>query len=470
MAGNRPRLPHQLPTLTERQEEVLGLIAKGRTNFEIAEHLGISLEGAKYHVREIMARLGAGSREEAVEAWRAERASRRSPAAWARRALALVGLRGVVSAGAAAVGIAGTVAVAAVFISGGSDPPAVAPDDTTAVTATATAGLGGPLTPVASGSPGTPGSTTFVPTDIPSRSETPTPLPTPPAVGPYPLGTRTGDPVVDAVIAAVEAGDADALFDLIHYTPAECDNPNQGQVQPPGTFQCPNGEPDGTEILVVFGEGSHGAYYPQGDPIVRSVVEEFLATDSRDPRVHSVLEERPGWAADERGVVFANGKALIIDAQGIVTFLGGTGLPENRIASATSFLLPPLPQDPTVYAEAVRDELHGIADAASLSEDADAGYGIFDAWEDYGFTIVPGDQVPVGRGEVSATAVELPPGTGGGYTAGIYFAVADDAGNCAGGFIAIAIPEGSPAAGFITFAGPSVAAGAPCTAEAVMNN
>ncbi len=55
---------------TPRQREVLNLLTKGRTNREIAEELGISLDGAKWHVSEIITRLGVGSREEAAEYWR----------------------------------------------------------------------------------------------------------------------------------------------------------------------------------------------------------------------------------------------------------------------------------------------------------------------------------------------------------------------------------------------------------------
>lgn len=57
-------------SLTPRHEEVLELIARGKTNGEIARELGISLDGAKFHVREILSRMGVDSREEAVEAWR----------------------------------------------------------------------------------------------------------------------------------------------------------------------------------------------------------------------------------------------------------------------------------------------------------------------------------------------------------------------------------------------------------------
>lgn len=58
--------------LTPRQEEILSLIAAGHTNSQIAEYLGITLDGAKWHVSEIIAKFGVDSREDAVEAWRAQ--------------------------------------------------------------------------------------------------------------------------------------------------------------------------------------------------------------------------------------------------------------------------------------------------------------------------------------------------------------------------------------------------------------
>ncbi|MBE0608101.1 MAG: hypothetical protein IH609_01845 [Dehalococcoidia bacterium] len=59
--------------LTERQQEVLGLMARGLTNGEIAQRLGITLDGAKWHVAEVMRKLDASSREEAVAVWRSGR-------------------------------------------------------------------------------------------------------------------------------------------------------------------------------------------------------------------------------------------------------------------------------------------------------------------------------------------------------------------------------------------------------------
>lgn len=56
--------------LTAKQREVLDLIGKGRTNPEIAEELGISLDGAKWHVSELLTKLGVDTRDEAASWWR----------------------------------------------------------------------------------------------------------------------------------------------------------------------------------------------------------------------------------------------------------------------------------------------------------------------------------------------------------------------------------------------------------------
>jgi DNA-binding CsgD family transcriptional regulator len=55
--------------LTPRQREVLELLRRGDTNEEIARTLGISLDGAKWHVSEIIGRLGVSDRYAAAR-WR----------------------------------------------------------------------------------------------------------------------------------------------------------------------------------------------------------------------------------------------------------------------------------------------------------------------------------------------------------------------------------------------------------------
>jgi len=52
--------------LTERELEVLGLLAKGRQNKEIANELWISERTVKFHVSAILAKLQVGNRTEAV--------------------------------------------------------------------------------------------------------------------------------------------------------------------------------------------------------------------------------------------------------------------------------------------------------------------------------------------------------------------------------------------------------------------
>lgn len=54
--------------LTEREEEVLRTVAKGRTNSEIAEELYISLSTVKTHLASLMTKLGARNRVE-VAMW-----------------------------------------------------------------------------------------------------------------------------------------------------------------------------------------------------------------------------------------------------------------------------------------------------------------------------------------------------------------------------------------------------------------
>jgi DNA-binding NarL/FixJ family response regulator len=53
-------------TLTTREREVLELVAAGLPNKAIARELGISEHTAKFHVGSLLAKLGAGSRTEAV--------------------------------------------------------------------------------------------------------------------------------------------------------------------------------------------------------------------------------------------------------------------------------------------------------------------------------------------------------------------------------------------------------------------
>jgi DNA-binding CsgD family transcriptional regulator len=52
--------------LTPRQEEVLSLVREGLSNREIGERLDITLDGAKFHVSEILTKIGVATRDQAA--------------------------------------------------------------------------------------------------------------------------------------------------------------------------------------------------------------------------------------------------------------------------------------------------------------------------------------------------------------------------------------------------------------------
>lgn len=52
--------------LTPRELEVLGFIAAGRRNHDIAQELVVTIDTVKSHVSKILGKLGAASRTEAV--------------------------------------------------------------------------------------------------------------------------------------------------------------------------------------------------------------------------------------------------------------------------------------------------------------------------------------------------------------------------------------------------------------------
>jgi len=66
-AAPRPVLPHpQLGALTDREREVVGLVAQGLTNQEIADRLVLSPATARTHVSRAMVKLGARDRAQLV--------------------------------------------------------------------------------------------------------------------------------------------------------------------------------------------------------------------------------------------------------------------------------------------------------------------------------------------------------------------------------------------------------------------
>jgi DNA-binding NarL/FixJ family response regulator len=66
-ASPRPPVPPQtFPELTEREREVLTLIAQGRGNMEIADRLGLSEKTVRNHVSNIFNKLQVADRAHAI--------------------------------------------------------------------------------------------------------------------------------------------------------------------------------------------------------------------------------------------------------------------------------------------------------------------------------------------------------------------------------------------------------------------
>jgi DNA-binding CsgD family transcriptional regulator len=64
--GEPGREPGDVPRLTPREREVLGLMVEGASNKAIARTLGFSARTAKFHVGAVLGKLGARNRAEAV--------------------------------------------------------------------------------------------------------------------------------------------------------------------------------------------------------------------------------------------------------------------------------------------------------------------------------------------------------------------------------------------------------------------
>ena len=64
-ARNRP-IPTAFPELTEREHEILALIAHGHSNEQIAEQLVVSIKTVRNHVSTIFSKLQVADRAQAV--------------------------------------------------------------------------------------------------------------------------------------------------------------------------------------------------------------------------------------------------------------------------------------------------------------------------------------------------------------------------------------------------------------------
>ena len=174
-----PRPPSGPPDLTDRQREVARLIEAGYTNERIADELGISVAGAKYHVSELLARLDLSRREEIAQWYRAGARSRART--WFGVTAGAIARGGVVAAGAL---LAAAAVLLGLTVTGDASPDESPP-------------VSSPSAPVATEEP-----------QDPERDQARRELLAIAGVG--------------DVVEAVEAGDVDRLLDLFVLTSRPC--------------------------------------------------------------------------------------------------------------------------------------------------------------------------------------------------------------------------------------------------------
>ncbi len=110
----------------------------------------------------------------------------------------------------------------------------------------------------------------IIPTVPPSATENPNSIAStatltateePKNVDYYPLSTRTGIADVDAVLAAVESGDAQSLRELIRFTTVRCTKADGLGGLP----KCREGETEGTLVHVLPLMGPEGSFVHESD-------------------------------------------------------------------------------------------------------------------------------------------------------------------------------------------------------------
>lgn len=112
------------PELSEREREVLDLLARGRTNAEIGETLGITFATAKWYVSQLISKLSVASREDLAGYWRRERSLSRKGRRAARAILSIPALK-LAAAGSAlgAVSVSGLMVWSTLANAGGAEEP-----------------------------------------------------------------------------------------------------------------------------------------------------------------------------------------------------------------------------------------------------------------------------------------------------------------------------------------------------------
>ncbi len=142
----RGRPPHP-GILTPAEQRVLEELRRGGTNAEIAERLGVTLDTVKFHISNMLGKLGLDNRRQ-LAAWRPEPQRRLFGLLALPGTLDPIGRvlvwAGVAVAGAAAVAVVAVVLIVLASLDGSAQPLALAPTATATATTSCESGIAVP--------------------------------------------------------------------------------------------------------------------------------------------------------------------------------------------------------------------------------------------------------------------------------------------------------------------------------------
>jgi DNA-binding CsgD family transcriptional regulator len=231
---------------TPRQREVLSMLARGKSNAEIATALDISLQGAKWHVSEVMSKLQADTREEAADYWRRYNGLAPRFARVFRGVVSLSALKWLGTVAVGAVVAAAGIAIAVVASGDGGDPPA------------------------------------------PSITLTPAALPPVPSIAEARASIEAADPPVARLIEATLQSDVDALMVAFPVSEGPCE-----EFVVRGLPRCESaGLPAGTQIrLYEIASERLPGYRVDGETVGGTVA---YLLDGRKPRLDLITRRDDG--------------------------------------------------------------------------------------------------------------------------------------------------------------------------------
>jgi hypothetical protein len=152
---------------------------------------------------------------------------------------------------------------------------------------------------------------------VPTRQ----PLPAPTPVAAYPEGTRTGIPVIDRVLDAIEPGDPAEFEALLSFHPYRCDNAPAGTA---GSNPCPPGVAQGSAVDVIAVGGCDVSFVARERSTLGEAVNMFVRAASIQD-VYAVTEVQTGRLASPLPlrylIILSGAYTLLLDDSG-VTHLG----------------------------------------------------------------------------------------------------------------------------------------------------